>query len=224
MMKRKLILFALLIMATGLRAQTLVLHHTDGTTTNVELSKNFDQKKGDVNHDGDVGIGDIVAITNIMAGIDTDDEEEAYLTCPDDHHPHWIDLGIGTQWRCCNEGASTPEQYGGCYTFDQAQAYNPPSHEQIKELLDKCPSEWTTQNGVNGRKFTGPNGGTIFFPAAGYSWEGELYDAGSYGDYWSSTIYKSFPDFAYYLNFGSGSAVRDDYSGRNFEHSVRPVR
>ena len=41
MMKRKLILFALLIMATGLRAQTLVLHHTDGTTTNVELSKNF---------------------------------------------------------------------------------------------------------------------------------------------------------------------------------------
>ena len=223
-MKRKLILFALLIMATGLRAQTLVLHHTDGTTTNVELSKNFDQKKGDVNHDGDVGIGDIVAITNIMAGIDTDDE--AYLTCPNDHHPHWIDMGLpsGTQWRCCNEGASTPEQYGGYYTFEQAQAYNPPSHEQIKELLDKCPSEWTTQNGVNGRKFTGPNGGTIFFPAAGYSWEGELYDAGSYGDYWSSTIYKSFPDFAYYLNFGSGSAVRDDYSGRNFEHSVRPVR
>ena len=98
MMKRKLILFALLIMATGLRAQTLVLHHTDGTTTNVELSKNFRmyvtdadyvftlkdftfvfnrsdisyftfyQKKGDVNRDGDVGIGDIVAITNIMAG------------------------------------------------------------------------------------------------------------------------------------------------------------
>ena len=241
------------IMATGLRAQTLVLHHTDGTTTNVELSKNFrmdvtdadyvitlkdatftfsrsdisyftfDQKKGDVNRDGDVGIGDIVAITNIMAGIDTDDEEEAYLTCPDDHHPHWIDLGIGTQWRCCNEGASTPEQYGGCYTFDQAQAYNPPSHEQIKELLDKCPSEWTTQNGVNGRKFTGPNGGTIFLPAAGNRWDGELDNAGSNGYYWSSTLYESLPSLAYYLRFYSENAYWNSIYCL-YGHTVRPVR
>ena len=36
-MKRKLILFALLLTAIGLRAQTLVLHHKDGTTTDVEL-------------------------------------------------------------------------------------------------------------------------------------------------------------------------------------------
>ena len=250
-MKRKLILFALLIMAMGLRAQTLVLHHTDGTTTNVELSKNFrmdvtdadyvitlkdatftfsrsdisyftfDQKKGDVNRDGDVGIGDIVAITNIMAGIDTDDEEKAYLTCPDGHHPHWIDLGIGTQWRCCNEGASTPEDSGGHYTFDQAQAYNPPSLEQIEALLDNCSSEWTTQNDVYGRKFTGPNGGTIFFPAAGYSREGVLDDVGSWGYYWSSTPYGE--GRAYGLYFDSHGAIWSDY-GRYVEQSARPVR
>ncbi len=241
-------------MATGLRAQTLVLHHTDGTTTNVELSKNFrmdvtdadyvitlkdatfafsrsdisyftfDQKKGDVNRDGDVGIGDIVAITNIMAGIDTDDEEKVYLTCPDDHHPHWIDLGIGTQWRCCNEGASTPEQYGDYYTFEQAQAYNPPSLDQIKELLDKCPSEWTTQNGVNGRKFTGPNGGTIFFPAAGLRWDGELEYAGSSGYYWSSMLDESNPSYyAYRLYFNSGDAYWGSYF-RVIGYTVRPVR
>ena len=29
-------------------------------------------KPADVNNDGDVGIGDIVAITNVMAGIETD--------------------------------------------------------------------------------------------------------------------------------------------------------
>ena len=253
MMKRKLILFALLIMATGLRAQTLVLHHTDGTTSNVELSKNFrmdvtdadyvftlkdftfvfnrsdisyftfDQKKGDVNRDGDVGIGDIVAITNIMAGIDTDDEEKAYLTCPDGHHPHWIDLGIGTQWRCCNEGASTPEQYGDYYTLEQAQAYNPPSLDQIKDLLLKCSAEWTTQNGVNGRKFTGPNGGTIFLPAAGVRWDGELYLAGSGGYYWSSTLYESNPDRAYYLLFDFEYAYWS-LNGRDYGYTVRPVR
>lgn len=37
-MKRKRLMFlALLLVATGLRAQTLVLHHADGTTTDVEL-------------------------------------------------------------------------------------------------------------------------------------------------------------------------------------------
>ena len=106
-MKHKLILFAMLLMATGLRAQTLVVHLKNGTTTNVELSKKFrmaengdnlaittsggqltisradidgitfQQAKGDVNRDGDVGIGDIVTITNIMAGIGDDDEEPA---------------------------------------------------------------------------------------------------------------------------------------------------
>ncbi len=40
---------------------------SDGTVTTSAL-------KGDVNNDGQVGIGDIVAITNVMAGIETDPE------------------------------------------------------------------------------------------------------------------------------------------------------
>jgi uncharacterized protein (TIGR02145 family) len=38
----------------------------------------------------------------------------AYTSCPDDHHPHLIDLGLpsGTKWACCNVGASKPEDYG----------------------------------------------------------------------------------------------------------------
>jgi len=35
--KRQCLFLALLLMAVGLRAQTLVLHHADGTTTDVEL-------------------------------------------------------------------------------------------------------------------------------------------------------------------------------------------
>ena len=43
------------------------------------------------------------------------------LTCPDDHHPHAIDLGLpsGTKWCCCNVGASTPEGYGGYYAWGE---------------------------------------------------------------------------------------------------------
>ncbi len=149
--------------------------------------------------------------------------EMSYTTCPDSNHPHWIDLGLpsGTQWRCCNEGASTPEAYGGYYTFGQVSSA--PTSDQIKELFYNCPSVWTTQNGVNGRKFTGPNGGTIFLPAAGGRWNGELRNAGSYGDYWSSTLFESDPIYAWCLVFYSRH-VRTDVLDRSRGQSVRPVR
>ncbi len=108
-------------------------------------------------------------------------------SCPDSNHPHWIDLGLpsGTQWRCCNEGASTPEAYGDYYTFGQVSSA--PTDNQNVELLQYCKYEWTTQNGVTGGKFTGPNGGIIFLPAAGYRWYYGFKEGGSWGNYWSST-------------------------------------
>lgn len=41
--------------------------------------------------------------------------------CPDDNHPHMIDLGLpsGTKWACCNVGASKPEEYGGYYAWGE---------------------------------------------------------------------------------------------------------
>lgn len=146
-------------------------------------------------------------------------KEDEHSICPDSNHPHWIDLGIGTLWRCCNEGASTPEGYGGYYTFNEAQAYNAPSYEQIKALLNNCSYTWTTQNGVAGGKFTGPNGGTIFLPAAGSPWGGAFYGAGVWGYYWSSTPYG--PGSAYVLYFNSDGARWDYYGGRYYVRSVR---
>ncbi|MBQ6204192.1 MAG: choice-of-anchor D domain-containing protein [Prevotella sp.] len=100
-----------------------------------------------------------------------------------------------------------------------------PSKEQMEELKNSCTSEWTTENGVNGRRFIGPNGASIFLPAAGYRWEVDLGRAGSYGDYWSSTLYESRTDNAWYLSFGSGGVYAGDYvGGRGSGLSVRPVR
>lgn len=50
-------------------------------------------------------------------------------TCPDDNHPHAIDLGLpsGTKWACCNVGASRPEEYGGYYAWgetEEKEVYN----------------------------------------------------------------------------------------------------
>ncbi len=151
------------------------------------------------------------------------EEDVSLKSCPDTKHPHWIDLGLpsGTKWRCCNEGASTPEAYGDYFTFGQVSSA--PTKDQIKELVDNCTYEWTTQNGVNGGKFTGPNGGSIFLPATGNSWDDEFYYAGSNGHYWSSSLTESRQDYAWYFYFYSGHVdTNDDY--RYFGHSVRPVR
>ncbi len=44
--------------------------------------------------------------------------------CPDDNHPHAIDLGLpsGTKWSCCNVGASRPEGYGGLYAWGETKS------------------------------------------------------------------------------------------------------
>ena len=47
----------------------------------------------------------------------------SYTTCPDNNHPHMIDLGLpsGTKWACCNVGASAPEDYGNYYAWGETQ-------------------------------------------------------------------------------------------------------
>ena len=98
-----------------------------------------------------------------------------------------------------------------------------PSKDQMEELKNNCTSEWTTENGVNGRRFTGPNGASIFLPAAGGRWKDDLYYAGSDGRYWSSSLYESGTSYVWGLYFGSGYVYTDYYYGRDGGQGVRPV-
>ena len=193
------------------------------------MAKGIYDPVADVNGDMGIDVADIATIIDIMSGNYVEPEPEpevimVYKTCPDGNHPHWIDLGLtsGTVWACCNEGALTPEERGGYYTFDEAQAYNPPSMDQIDELINNTTSEWITQNGVSGRKFTGSNGGAVFLPAAGHIRSGELYYDCTLGYYWSSKSNGS--AYAYGLSFGSGGTSTFSWDSRTLGHSVRPVR
>lgn len=95
-----------------------------------------------------------------------------------------------------------------------------PTKDEIEELHDKCSWTWTTVNGVNGCKVTGPNGNSIFLPAAGCRMITGLIFRGMVGDYRSSSLLDS--NCAYYLNF-SGSD-HGWYGGfRVNGYSVRPV-
>ena len=97
-----------------------------------------------------------------------------------------------------------------------------PTQSEMQELLDNCTYTWTTQNGVNGRLFTGPNGNSIFLPAAGYRDVSSLYYAGSGGYYWSSSLNSSYTYRAWSLHFNSGYCFMNDY-GRCYGQSVRAV-
>lgn len=109
-------------------------------------------------------------------------------------------------------------------TANWGSGWRTPTSGEWEELLDHCTSVWTTQNGVNGRRFTGPNGNTLFLPAAGYRWDDILLSAGSDGDYWSSSLYTDNPVDAWFCNFGSGGCDMDYSSYRYGGHSVRAVR
>ncbi|MBR6590758.1 MAG: fimbrillin family protein [Bacteroidaceae bacterium] len=96
-----------------------------------------------------------------------------------------------------------------------------PTQAELQELVEKCTWEWTTQNGVNGRKVTGPNGIFIFLPAAGNWYDTDLNNVGSIGGYWSATPY-NYVNRAYDLSFGSGGYYWS-HNNRYFGNSVRPV-
>ena len=98
-----------------------------------------------------------------------------------------------------------------------------PTYAELNELRNNCTWTWTTQEGVNGYKVTGPNGNSIFLPAAGDRVGSLLYHAGSDGSYWSSTPDDDGHDGnACSLYFRSSDHNMNEYS-RRYGRSVRPV-
>ena len=101
-------------------------------------------------------------------------------------------------------------------------AWRMPTDAELTELREKCKWTWTSQNDVNGYKVVGPNGNSIFLPAAGYKDGESLLITRSFGNYWSSSLHTDYSDLAYSVYFYSD--VVDKYgSNRDHGRSVRPV-
>lgn len=107
-------------------------------------------------------------------------------------------------------------------TANWGSGWRMPNKTQMEELKTNCIVTWMTQNGVNGCLFIGPNGNSIFLPAAGYRRDSSLYDAGSYGYFWSSSLDSSAHPFAWDLYFDSGNCSMGNGS-RYDGQSVRAV-
>lgn len=101
-------------------------------------------------------------------------------------------------------------------------SWHMPTPEQCQELIDNTTSEWTTQDGVNGRLFTSDNGKSIFIPAAGNAWDGSVHVSRRYGYVWSSMLSEDYVNYGQSLNFDS-SNVGLSGSYRYCGRSVRGV-
>lgn len=97
-----------------------------------------------------------------------------------------------------------------------------PTRAETEELLAKCSWKWTTLNGVNGCQVTGPNGKSIFLPAAGYRDGSSSFQVGTLGRYWSSSLDNSNDYGAYFMGF-SESGNSSDTHARYCGHPVRAV-
>ena len=120
------------------------------------------------------------------------------------------------------DSKTTLEAADDAATAKLGSPWHIPTNDEIQELIDKCTWTWTTQDGVKGYEVKGPNGNSIFLPAAGVRGGSELDNAGKWGYYWSSSLNAAYSYYAHNLLFDSGKHDLND-NNRHYGFTVRPV-
>ena len=119
------------------------------------------------------------------------------------------------------DGKNTLDLSDDAAYVNMGSEWRMPTGLEFQELQNKCTWIWTTLSSVNGYQVTGPNGNSIFLPAAGSYFSSNLDDAGSKGGYLSSLL-DDFSIHTYLIFFGSG--YKGSIGGpRNIGRTVRAV-
>ena len=85
------------------------------------------------------------------------------------------------------DGLTVLEAADDAATANWGADWHMPTKEEWEELCRHSTCIRITQNGVEGRLITGPNGNSIFLPATGFYLDGDLICNGL-GIYWSSSL------------------------------------
>ena len=119
--------------------------------------------------------------------------------------------------------------FSGVVKYDAARAqwgdyWRIPKKAECQELVDNCTWNWVEVGTVKGYNVIGPNGNSIFIPAAGSC--SNIYapqECGKLGGYWTSTPYNNTSNNgAYVLRFYDESVSVDDVN-RYLGRTIRPV-
>ena len=111
-------------------------------------------------------------------------------------------------------------------TAKLGEGWRMPSKNEVEELLNLCQWAWTSLNGVPGYSVTGPNGNSIFLPAAGSIIYGELGNIERVGYYMSLSLNLQHCDYSWCLYFANPQfynimSIKGD--PRDWPKSIRPV-
>lgn len=140
----------------------------------------------------------------------------------------WGEISTKSTYTAANSvttNNSSLRTIGGSSKYDAATAnwgstWRLPTVSEYEELINNCTWTWTVIDGHTGYIVKGPNGNSIFLPAAGYKLETSLGSVGSGGYYWSSSCYSDVA--AWRLNFNN-SVYQKAENYKLAGLSVRPV-
>ena len=235
-MKKTTIIALLLAGQMGAMAQSINFHMTDGTVVTLNSSEIdhidfLEAEKGfcpDVNHPHmiDLGVGILWSCCNV--GASSPEEYGGYYA--------WGETKVKSSYSAENYAYfdSSNYSYDDLGTeisgtgYDAATAnwgapWQLPTFEQIKTLVMNCTCLCVQLNGVDGVKFTGPNGNSIFMPLAGYWMGAQFYGEGRSGYYRCGTSNPNDIGFTYGLLFDNSGYASWLQAGRCDGYSVRAV-
>ena len=163
---------------------------------------------------------------------------------------HWIDGKTGYNWASCPfYSTKNPTKYNSTdgklsfadddYADDAARqrwgaTWRIPTHEEWTALCDASLYDWVPTTNYQGsgkdgmlvtrKAGTGPcSGNSIFLPAAG-NWEGSEFKwAGTWGSYWSSSVYTDNYFRARNVLFDDCDVWKNSHEVRYYGLSIRPV-
>lgn len=149
-----------------------------------------------------------------------------------------VDLGLSVKWAKYNVGATAANELGGRFGFGDVNGVNNsidpadfasadtyktandivnqtyggkatlPTATDFEELFSMCKSEWTTEDGVAGYKLTGPNGNSIFLPAAGSRTINDVTGVGTDGIYLTGSVNPNNKQYAIAYEFNATTGAR----------------
>ena len=234
-MKKSILFSVLVVGATLLQAQSITVHQTCGQ--NGQVVKAIPPAAAQA-----VDLGLSVKWANMNVGAESPEDYGNYYAWGETLTKATYDWST---YFDTSDGGTTFTKYninGGKIVLDLEDdaahvnwggSWRMPTKAEWQELLDNCTWTWTTQNGINGYKVTSNKAGYtdkfIFLPAAGRRYDSELGFVGSYGCYWSSSLYEYYVSYyAWYLFFYSGydsggHNLRYDGLRLHFGLPVRPV-
>lgn len=143
----------------------------------------------------------------------------------------WGETTTKTEYNEDNRKTRRDDNIGGNPDYDAATAnwkssWRMPSNTEYEELIKCCSCKLTTYRGIHGCKIIGPNGKSIFLPAAGFFSGSKLCNSSKdkawEGGYWATASLTS-RSMEYHFHFSRIYGIDIFWPDSQNGRSIRPV-